>query len=182
MNGNAKASGNDETPKIEETYSKVSYNDYKITMPSTWIAENGENSLLIYDETQNWSASMQVINNVDYDTFVENKESLVETLGNLKYQFTSNYFKDVEEKEFHLFKGKYYEDYSVYVIVTELSDTSMLVVDLKFKGEVDDVLLNKVLKAMNDIKVNNTANLFKDNFEFKDISGEIESVSKNVEE
>lgn len=180
MDGNSKASGNNGNDETEQTYSKTAYNNYKVNMPSSWITENSDNGLLIYDESQNWSASMQVISEANYDAFVTNKESLVESLGHKRYQFTSNYSKQVEEKDFHLFKGKYY-DYSVYVIVTEL-DENMLVVDLKFKGEVDDVLLNNVLKAMTEVKEKNTANLFKDNFEFQDISSEIKSVSQKTEE
>lgn len=180
MDGNSKASGNNDNNETAQTYSKTAYNNYKINMPSSWITENTNNGLLIYDDSQNWSANMQMISEGDYDTFVTNKESLVASLGNKKYQFTSNYSKQVEEKDFYLFKGKYY-DYSVYVIVTELDD-NMLVVDLKFKGEVDDVLLNNILKAMTEVKEKNTANLFKDNFEFQDISNEIKKISQKTEE
>lgn len=181
MDGNAKAGNGNEATEGKQAYSKVSYSNYKITMPSTWVTENSNTSLLIYDDTQNWSASLQVIEDVDYNTFITNRENLVETLGNLKYQFTSNYSKEVGEKDFHLFKGKYYE-YSVFVIVTELDDSSVLAVDLKFKGEVDDVLLNNILKSMAEVKENDTAGLFKDNFEFKDISNEIKLVSQKTEE
>lgn len=180
MDGNSKASGNNGSDETAQTYSKTAFNNYKVNMPSSWITENTDTGLLIYDESQNWAASMQVINDVDYEAFVTNKESLVESLGNKRYQFTSNYSKQVEEKDFYLFKGKYY-DYSVYVIVTELDD-NMLVVDLKFKGEVDDVLLNNILKAMTEVKEKNTANLFKDNFEFQDISNEVKSISQKTEE
>lgn len=180
MDGNSKASGNNGSDETAQTYSKAAFNNYKVNMPSSWITENTDTGLLIYDESQNWAASMQVINDVDYEAFVTNKESLVESLGNKRYQFTSNYSKQVEEKDFYLFKGKYY-DYSVYVIVTELDD-NMLVVDLKFKGEVDDVLLNNILKAMTEVKEKNTANLFKDNFEFQDISNEVKSISQKTEE
>jgi len=180
MDGNSKASGNNGNNENAQTYSKTAFNNYKVNMPSSWITENSDNGLLIYDESQNWSASMKVISEVDYETFVTNRESFVEALGNKRYQFTSNYSKQVEEKDFYLFKGKYY-DYSVYVIVTEL-DENMLVADLKFKGEVDDVLLNNILKAMAEVKEKNTANLFKDNFEFQDISSEIKSISQKTEE
>jgi len=181
MDGNSKASGNNGDNETSQTYSKTAFNNYKVNMPSSWITENSDNGLLIYDESQNWSASMQVISDTDYETFVTNRESFAETLGNKRYQFTSNYSKQVEEKNFYLFKGKYYEDYSVYVIVTEL-DNNMLVVDLKFKGEVDDVLLNNILKSMTEVKEKNTDNLFKDNFKFQDISSEIKNASKKTEE
>lgn len=180
MDGNSKASGNNGNDETAQTYSKTAFNNYKVNMPSSWITENSDTGLLIYDESQNWSASMQVINEANYEAFVTNRESFAETLGNKRYQFTSNYSKQVEEKDFYLFKGKYY-DYSVYVIVTEL-DNNMLVADLKFKGEVDDVLLNNILKAMTEVKEKNTANLFKDNFEFQDISSEIKSISQKTEE
>ena len=181
MDGNSNASSNNGNNETAQTYSKTAFNNYKINMPSSWITENSDNGLLIYDESQNWSASIQVINGVDYKTFVTNRETFVESLGNKRYLFTSNYSKQVEEKDFYLFKGKYCEDYSVYVIVTELDD-SMLVVDLKFKGEVDDVLLNNILKAMTEVKEKNTSNLFKDNFEFQDISSEIKNFGQKTEE
>lgn len=177
--GNNKVSG--ETPKTEGTYSKVSYNDYKITIPSTWITENENNGLVMYDDTQNWSANMNLVNDSSYEALSTNKETLSENLKSLKYQFTSNYSKSVNEKEFYLFKGKYYEDYSVFVIVTELDEDTLVVVDLKFKGEVDDVLLNNILTSMSNVKENNTTELFKDNFEFVDITEQIKSVSKEIE-
>ena len=170
-----------EKPKTDCTYSKVSYNDYKVTVPSTWITENENNSLLIYDDTQNWSASMKLVDESSYEALSANTESFKDALGKLKYQFTSNYSKSVNGKEFHLFKGKYYEDYSVFVIVTELDEDSLVVVDLKFKGEVDDILLNNVLTAMADIKQNNTDELFKDNFEFVDFTEQVQLVSKEIE-
>lgn len=180
INGNAKANGTTEPTEEKLTYSKVSYKNYKLTLPSSWITENGKSSLLIYDDTQNWTASIQVIDNANYEAFVTNKDELVTSLGNLKYQFTSNYSKEYEEHDYYLFKGKYY-DYSVYVIVTNINEEKVLVTDLKFKGEVDDILLNNILSVMGNVKENNTTDLFKDNFEFKDISNEIFTLSQNKE-
>ncbi len=180
VKGNSKAK-KDNTPVEEKVvYSKVSYDNYKITIPSTWIIEQKTNNLLIYDETENWSASMQIVKNANYDDFVPNKDKLVESLGNLKYQFTSNYSKKVDKKEYYLFKGKYY-DYSVYVIVTELDDNQIITADLKFKGEVDDILLNDILVSMGSLKEKATDSLFKDNFEFNDISNQVGDISKNQE-
>lgn len=180
MKGNFKAK-KDNTPVEEKIiYSNVSYDNYKITIPSTWIVEQKTSNLLIYDETENWAASMQIVKNANYNDFVPNKDKLVESLGNLKYQFTSNYSKKVEKKEYYLFKGKYY-DYSVYVIVTELDDNQILTADLKFKGEVDDILLNNILVSMGSLKEKATDSLFKDNFEFNDISKQVGDISKNQE-
>lgn len=175
INGNAKAA--EKSPEEEKVvYSKVSYSNYKITIPSTWINE-GSDKLILYDESQNWSARMQVVADADYDTFVENKDRLIEELSPLKYQFTSNYFKKIDNQEYYLFKGKYY-NYSVYVILTSIGKEKMLVTDLKFKGEVDDVLLNSILSVMGEIKENNTQELFKDNFEFQDLSEKVMVVSQ----
>lgn len=175
INGNAKAA--EKEPEEEKiVYSKISYNDYKVTVPSTWINE-GSDKLILYDESQNWSARMQVVENADYDAFVENKDQLIEKLSPLKYQFTSNYFKKIDNREYYLFKGKYY-NYSVYVILTSVGKEKMLVTDLKFKGEVDDILLNSILSVMGEIKENNTQELFKDNFEFQDLSEQVISVSQ----
>lgn len=181
MDGNAKANNKSDDPKTEQVYSKVAYGTYKVSMPSTWIAENGSNGLLVYDETQNWAFNMQMLNGINYETLITNKDDLSDSLDNFKYQFTSNYSKEVEETNYYIFKGKYY-DYSVYVIVTELSSDSIVVVDLKFKGEVDDILLNEVLKSMSDVKTNNTTELFKDNFEFQNISNEIKLAGQKIEE
>lgn len=178
MNSNAKAEGNDE-PKIETvTYSKAIYSNYKITIPSTWIAEKNDKGLLIYDDTQDWSANIQAVDNSTYDTFVENKDKLVESLGTLKYQFTSNYSKEVDNKDYYLFKGKYY-NYSVYVIVTALDKDTLSVIDLKFKGEVDDILLNNILTAIATVKENDTSELFKDNFEFSNINDKVSTISQS---
>ena len=182
MGGNVKSGNNNKDLQNNQVYSKVAYDNYIINMPSTWITENDDTSLLIYDEDQTWAASLHVIDGADYNSFLTNKETLVGKLGNLKYQFTSNYSKNEYNKDFHLFKGKYYDDYSVFVIITELSNSSVLALDLKFKGEVDDILLDSTLKFMAEVKENNTIELFKNNFEFKDISDEIKSVSQKTEE
>lgn len=180
MNGNAKASEKTLPTENKTVYSKVAYNKYKLTIPSTWITTIENNNLLIYDDTQNWATSARVINNANYEVFVNNKDKLVDSLGTLKYQFTSNYSKKIENREYYLFKGKYY-NYSVYVIVTEIDDKSLLAVDLKFKGEVDDILLNNIMTSMATIKDKGTDELFKDNFEFNDISSQISTISQNNE-
>ena len=178
MNSNAKAEENDE-PKVETaTYSKAVYNNYKMTIPSTWITQKNDKGIIVYDDTQDWSASIQTVDNAIYDTFVTNKDKLVDSLGSLKYQFTSNYSKEVSGKDYYLFKGKYY-NYSVYVIATEIDKDTLSIVDLKFKGEVDDILLNSILTAMGTIKSNDTSELFKDNFEFNNINDKVLTISQS---
>ena len=171
----------DDSTKTNKTYSKVVYENYKLNVSSNWITENSNNGLLIYDDTQNWAASMILVDDANYAALSTNKESLGESLRDLRYQFTSNYSKSVNDKEFHLFKGKYYDDYSVFVIVTELDEDTLIVVDLKFKGEVDDILLNNILVMMTDVRKNNAEELFKNNFEFVDIKEQIKSVSEKLE-
>ena len=164
-----------------KAYSKVIYDDYKLNVSSSWILEESENGLLIYDDTQNWAASLNFVDDANYEALTTNKDSLGELLNSFRYQFTSNYSKSVNDKEFHLFKGKYYEDYSVFVIVTAFDEDALIVVDLKFKGEVDDVLLNNILTMMTEVKENNYNELFKNNFDFVSIKDQIKSISKKIE-
>ena len=48
INGNAQAKSKNDPIVEKSTYSKVSYKNYKLTIPSSWITENGKSGLLIY--------------------------------------------------------------------------------------------------------------------------------------
>jgi hypothetical protein len=69
-----------------------------------------------------------------------------------------------------VFKGKY-QNYTVYVITTKLENNTTVVADLKFKGEVEEDVLEKVLTTMSTVSVKNLTEFYDENFDFGTITG-----------
>ena len=172
-NSSAKAKTLEETSTVSLT---TVYSNYKILMPNNWHTNtSNKDFLLVYDGNNNWSASMSFTNELDYSKISDNLDMITSTFGSNQYLFTSDYTKTINEKEVHIFKGKYVS-YAVYVIVNEVDEDTVAVTDLKFTGEVDDEILNNILNSVTTVTLKDMSNIIKDEFQFNDITGIFKSV------
>lgn len=159
----------------ESATSNVIYNGFETKVPSSWtVNANNNGYLLVSDESYSWQASISLTKDVDYSLVSENTTAITDTLGLDNYLFTSDYNKTTNNHEFYIFKGKYFE-YTVYVIVTEVSDDTVALVDLKFTGEVDENILNSILDSLATAHVFNETPV-KENFEFKNLTQNFKKV------
>jgi hypothetical protein len=162
------------TPVVSSTNQTAYFSGYKIEIPSNWITVTNKdlNYITLMDSTENWATTLSIATNVTAGKISDpkNVENITKAFGANKYLFTSDYSKTVDGKDFYIFKGKYY-DYSVYLITTNLDATSTVVADLKFKGEVDDNVVNGVLNSLKTLSVKDLTNFYKNDFNFGDISG-----------
>lgn len=159
----------------ESATSNVIYNGFETKVPSSWtVNANNNDYLLVSDESYSWQASISLTKDVDYSLVSENTTAITDTLGLDNYLFTSDYNKTTNNHEFYIFKGKYFE-YTVYVIVTEVSDDTVALVDLKFTGEVDENILNSILDSLATAHVFNETPV-KENFEFKNLTQNFKKV------
>lgn len=163
----------DVTPVVSTTNQTVYFNGYKVEMPSNWIAVTTKdiNYVTVMDNTEDWAFTLNIAentnsSNVSKTTSVDN---ITKAFGLNKYLFTSDYSKKVGDKDFYIFKGKYY-DYSVYVITLGLDSTNTVVADLKFKGEVDDTVLSSVLSSLATVTTKDLTTFYKNDFSFSDIT------------
>lgn len=172
--------GNGKTNKEKDTTSVVSttnqtiyFNGYKVEIPSNWITVTNKdaNYITVMDNTQDWAFTINVAANTDASTISTTAgiDSITKNFGTNKYLFTSDYSKVVSGKSFYIFKGKYY-DYSVYVITLGFDSTNTAVADLKFKGEVDDDVLNSVLTSLTTLSVEDLTSFYNNDFTFGDIT------------
>ena len=158
----------------ESATSNVIYNGFETKVPSSWTVNANNDYLLVSDESYSWQASISLTKDVDYSLVSENTTAITDTLGLDNYLFTSDYNKTTNNHEFYIFKGKYFE-YTVYVIVTEVSDDTVALVDLKFTGEVDENILNSILDSLATAHVFNETPV-KENFEFKNLTQSFKKV------
>lgn len=157
------------------TLSSLIYREYETKIPSNWtINSSNSDYLLLLDETKQWEASLTLTNDLDYSKLSENTNRVTDALGLENYLFTSDYNKTTNNKEFYIFKGKYYE-YAVYVIVTPIDDDTTVIVDLKFTGEVNEDVLNNLLDSLSDLKKTNLSPI-KENFDFKNIVSQFRNI------
>lgn len=158
-------------PKNETQVNNYSliYNNYNMSFPSNWSVDTSKDTyLLLNDETLTWEASINLVSGIDYSLLKDNTQNITDLLGSENYLFTSDYNKTVDNKEFYIFKGKYFE-YAVYVIVNQIDDNIVSITDLKFIGEVKEEILDNILTSLSDVHENDKL-LLKENFDFKDIS------------
>lgn len=168
----------DNTPVVSTTNQSVYFSGYKAEVPSNWITVTNKdvNYITLMDSTEDWAMTLNVSPNINAGE-ISNKTSvdnITKAFGTNKYLFTSDYSKTVDGKDFYIFKGKYY-DYSVYVITLSLNNTSTIVADLKFKGEVDDVVLSNVLSSLTTVSTKDLTSFYKNDFNFGDITSLITS-------
>lgn len=168
----------DDTPVVSTTNQSVYFNGYKAEVPSNWITVTNKdvNYITLMDSTEDWAMTLNVAPNINSGE-ISNKTSvdnITKAFGTNKYLFTSDYSKTVDGKDFYIFKGKYY-DYSVYVITLSLNNTSTIVADLKFKGEVDDAVLSNVLSSLTTVSTKDLTAFYKSDFNFGDITSLITS-------
>lgn len=164
--------------EVSEVSLTTVYNNYEIKLPNNWNINNTNNDfLLVYDGTENWAASIDFIDNDNFSLVKDKISAITDAFGNNKYLFTSDYEKTINDKEFYIFKGKYYS-YSVYIIINEVNENTIAVTDLKFVGEVEEDVLNGLLNSLTTVSVKDMSNFMKDNFEFNDNSKIFNSIIK----
>lgn len=163
---------------VSEVSSTTVYNNYEIKLPNNWDVNNtNDEFMLVYDGTEDWAASINFTKNSNFSLVKSKISELTDEFGNNKYLFTSDYTKTVNNKEFYVFKGKYYS-YSVYIIINEVNDNTIAITDLKFVGEVEEDVLNGLLNSLTTVSVKDMSNFMKDNFEFNDNSKILNNIIK----
>ncbi|MDD4608164.1 MAG: hypothetical protein PHD10_03445 [Bacilli bacterium] len=170
-------------PILEEPINKeIVYNSYLLNLNSNWKYEVDDiNDLLfIYDNSENWGLSVQVVEEVNYNLLVNNKEDFIVAMKKYDLLFTSDYEKTVNNKEMYLYKGKY-GDYTTYLILTKVSDKVVGISKLMFQGEVDDKVLDNVLNMTSSITEQEFTSLKNNKFSFNDLSKPLIEESKKIE-
>ena len=158
-----------------KTLSTIVFNGYETKIPSNWtVNNNNPEYTLLLDEKLQWSASVMLTEEIDYAKVSEKTTQITDALGLQNYLFTSDYNKTSNNKEFYIFKGKYYE-YAVYVIVSPVDDDTCAIVDLKFTGEVNEDVLNSLLDSISNMSKANLAPI-KENFEFKNLIPQFKNI------
>ena len=122
------------------------------------------------DRSEEWAVTIDVSNETDSTLIEKSAEQIKEAFKNNKYLFTDSYPKNANNREYYVFKGKY-QNYTVYVITTKLENNTTVVADLKFKGEVEEDVLEKVLTTMSTVSVKNLNEFYDENFDFGTITG-----------
>lgn len=160
---------------VKTTLSSFIYGEYETKLPSNWtVNTSNKDYALLSDEKLQWQASLALNTEIDYAKVSEKTSQITDALGLQNYLITSDYNKTTNNKEFYIFKGKYYE-YAVYVIVTPIDDDTTAIVDLKFTGEVNEDILNNILDLLSNTKKANLAPI-KENFEFKNLVPQFKNI------
>lgn len=161
-----------EKPVVSETIQTLYFNNYKLEIPSNWIAVSTQNVpyLTIMDRSEEWAVTIDVSNETDSALVEKSAEQIKEAFKNNKYLFTDSYPKNANNREYYVFKGKY-QNYTVYVITTKLENNTTVVADLKFKGEVEEDVLEKVLTTMSTVSTKSLTEFYDENFDFSTITG-----------
>lgn len=161
-----------EKPAVSETTQTLYFNNYKLETPSNWIAVSTQNVpyLTIMDRSEEWAVTIDVSNETDSALVEKSAEQIKEAFKNNKYLFTDSYPKNANNREYYVFKGKY-QNYTVYVITTKLENNTTVVADLKFKGEVEEDVLEKVLTTMSTVSTKSLTEFYDENFDFGTITG-----------
>ena len=161
-----------EKPVVSETTQTLYFNNYKLEIPSNWIAVSTQNVpyLTIMDRSEEWAVTIDVSNETDSALVEKSAEQIKEAFKNNKYLFTDSYPKNANNREYYVFKGKY-QNYTVYVITTKLENNTTVVADLKFKGEVEEDVLEKVLNTMSTVSAKSLTEFYDENFDFSTITG-----------
>lgn len=156
--------------KISENTKIVYYDNYELNIPENWntkgIAAN--NHMLIFDETNEWGATIEVLKNAVFEQTEQYKDEINDSFMQKGYTFTSSYNKETDDMDFYIYKGKY-NAYSVYLIVGKINDENAIVTDLKFKGEVDKDVLDNILDVVSNIDTNSLQDFYESDFEFNQV-------------
>ena len=179
------ASGDSSVVKASESSLvnlKTVYKNYKFSLPYSWVVNgDSEEYLLIHNESETWAASISLSEGLDYTLISQNINEIKTTFSLNKYALTSDYVKTVNGKEFQIFKGKY-ASHTVYVIINQIDDDIIAVTDLKFKGEVDDEVINNVLKCLTNVNKVDMEKFTENEFQFENVNPLLEGIISKVEE
>lgn len=154
-----------DSKKISTNLTTAFFDTYELLVPDNWKTTENKEVPVFFDESYEWAASMEVIENADYSKLEEKKEQISTSYNKNGYIFTSNYTKKINDKEFFIYKGKY-DAYIVYLIINKIDDAKVVVTDLKFKNEVNKEILDTVLNSISEIKNNDLSELYEINFNF----------------
>ncbi|MDD2435624.1 MAG: hypothetical protein PHO63_05170 [Bacilli bacterium] len=189
-NSNDKAKKEDillkKEPILDEPLNKeIVYNSYLLNLNSNWKYEIDDlnNLLFIYDKSEDWGLSIQIVEEVTYDLFVNHKQIFIDNMKGYDFHFTSSYDKVINGREMYLYKGKNGE-YTTYLILTKISDLIIGINKLMFQAEVDDRILNSVLNMNSSINPQTLTSFKNSKFNFTDLSGPIieENMKLELEE
>lgn len=161
----------EQAPVVSETKQTLYFNKYKLETPSNWIAVSNQSVpyITIMDRSEEWAVTIDVSTETDSALIEDSAEQIKEAFKNNKYLFTDSYPKSANNREFYVFKGKY-QNYTVYVITTKLESNNTVVADLKFKSEVDEDVLEKVLETLSTVSTKDLTEFYNNNFDFGTIT------------
>lgn len=153
--------------EISKTSATTLFNSYQMQLPNNWSTANtSNNNFLVFDASEDWASSITLSNEVVYNDIEANIATITSSFESNKYLFTSDYTKNINNKDFHIFKGKYYS-YTVYVIINKVDEKTIAITDLKFTGEVSESILNSTLESLSTIAYKDMSGLFSENFDFQ---------------
>lgn len=174
-----KASGDSGIVKASENplvSLKTVYKEYKFSLPYSWVVNgDDEEFLLIHNESESWAASISLESALEYDLVAGKEEEISSAFSKHAHAFTSNYVKTVNGMEFQIFKGKYYS-HTVYLIINKIDEDTVAVTDVKFKGEVDDDIINDILKCLTNVSKVDMDKFSENDFEFENVTSVLEGI------
>lgn len=164
---------------ISEARIETFFNNYEISIPDNWQTktEVDKDLLMIFDSTTEWAASLQILKDVDYKLVNKNADDIQKEYAKQNIIFTSNYTKTVNNIDYFLYKGKQ-ENYSVYLILQEVDDSTVLATNLKFKGEIKKEVLDTILDSFSSVKGNNLNKLYESDFNFSQLGDVVTKFAK----
>ena len=175
--GRDKESNNPDVSDNGMSLKTIYYKNYAMNVDYNWVYTE-EDELVFNDKSENWGASLQVIN-ADYQEFVENKDDFNNILSNYALEMSSKEEKVINDKTLYRFSGKY-NNYITDVIIADLGNNELLKVQLLYKGERDDIVLNKTYELMTSMVPYNTSLLNDTTFKFEKLEEAVleNSISK----
>lgn len=152
----------------DESYKNVYYNGYQLTVDSDWNNDTGNDLLNLYDNNKTWGASIEFVDGVLYDDFLNKTDSFTNNMKLLDYTFTSTSSIKIENTNNLLFKGRY-KDYLTYVIVTKYNKDAVILTKILFTGEVQDTVVDELLHTLANVKGDTSLKFNEEGFDFKSI-------------
>lgn len=156
----------------DESYKNVYYNGYQLTVNSEWNNDTGNDLLNLYDNNKTWGASIEFVDGVLYDDFLNKTDSFTNNMKLIDYTFTSTSSLEIENTNNLLFKGRY-KDYLTYVIVTKFNKDTVILTKVLFTGEVQDTVIENLLNTLANVKGGRSLDFNEEGFDFKSIKSVI---------
>lgn len=148
--GKETATEDDNTTTIIKT-NKVVFDEYEMTVNNGWTVSILDSNLILSDTSNEWVSKTFIVDDANYNDFVNNVDTYIEQMKEQKYQFTSNYEKKVDGSKLYLFKGKF-ESSTTFIIISGIDKNTVSVTEVKFENEVNDKTLDKIMSAIVSIE------------------------------